>query len=184
MDLIDEPLPGVKLIRLQPHGDDRGRFTETYNKAKLAALGIEADFVQDNESVSVQPGTLRGLHLQLEPHAQGKLVRVLAGAVTDVAVDVRPGSPTYRQHCVVELSGADPTALWIPPGFAHGFCTTAPDTTLVYKVTALYAPESDRSIRWDDPDLGIDWPVDADTVVLSAKDAAAPALAELEGELP
>ncbi len=182
MKIANEPLPDVKLIELQPFGDDRGRFTETFNRSKLAALGVDHEFVQDNESQSAATGTIRGLHLQLPPHAQGKLVRVLAGSIIDVAVDVRPTSPTYRQHCSVELTGQDDLAFWIPPGFAHGFCTLEPDTTVAYKVTALYAPESDLSIRWDDPDIAIDWPLTG-TPTLSDKDAAAPTLRDVEGKL-
>ena len=183
MQTIDEPMPGVQLIQTQVFGDDRGSFTETFNRAKMAALGIDHEFLQDNESVSVQTGTVRGLHLQLAPHEQGKLVRVLHGSIFDVAVDLRATSSTYRQHCSVTLDASSGQVFWIPPGFGHGFCTLEPDTVVAYKVTSLYAPEADRSVRWDDPDLAIDWPVAANEVVLSAKDAAAPALAEIEGEL-
>jgi dTDP-4-dehydrorhamnose 3,5-epimerase len=181
--VIDEPLPDAKVIGLQPHGDDRGRFTETFNRAKLAPFGIDHEFVQDNESLSVHRHTIRGLHLQLEPHAQGKFVRVLTGSIVDVAVDIRPGSETYRQHCIVELSSADDLAFWIPPGFAHGFCTLEDNTTLAYKVTAPYEPTADRSIRWDDPDLAIGWPTSATDAVLSTKDASAPSFADIEQEL-
>ncbi len=183
MQLVDEPMEGVKLIELVPHGDDRGSFTETFNRATLAALGIDFEFVQDNESRSVHTGTIRGLHLQLPPHAQGKLVRVLAGSITDVAVDLRPDSPTYRQSCSVDLHGDDHLAFWIPAGFGHGFCTLEPDTVVAYKVTSLYAPEADRSVRWNDPDLAIDWPVAASDAVLSDKDANAPLLEAFEASL-
>lgn len=180
MLLVDEPMKGVKLIELIPHGDDRGSFTETFNRAKMAALGIDHEFVQDNESRSVRRGTVRGLHFQLPPHEQGKLVRVLQGAIADVAVDLRPSSRTYRQSCCVNLTGEDNFAFWVPPGFGHGFCTLVPDTLVAYKVTSLYVPDADRSIRWNDPDLAIDWPVAAADVVLSNKDARAPRLNEIE----
>ena len=183
MKLIDEPLPGVLLVQPTVHGDDRGTFVETFNRATMAGLGIDLEFVQDNQSTSVHRGTVRGLHLQLDPHAQGKLVRVLRGSILDVAVDLRPGSPSYAQHCSVPLDAAEGRMFWVPPGFAHGFCTLEPDTVVFYKCTALYAPTADRSVRWDDPRLGIDWPVDAAEAVLSAKDAAAPPLDELEPEL-
>ena len=183
VQLVDEPMQGVKLIELVPHADDRGSFTETFNRAKMAALGIDVEFVQDNESVSVHRGTIRGLHLQLPPHAQGKLVRVLRGSITDVAVDLRPASPTYRRSCRVDLRGDDHLAFWIPPGFGHGFCTLEADTVVAYKVTSLYAPDADRSLRWNDPDLAIAWPVGPGDAVLSDKDANAPLLSELEGAL-
>lgn len=183
MHVIDEPMPDTLLIELQVFGDDRGSFVETFNRAKMADLGIDHEFVQDNQSFSRPVGTVRGLHLQLAPHAQGKLVRVLTGAVMDIAVDVRPHSSTYEQSCSVELRGDDDLVFWIPPGFAHGFCTLEPDTTVVYKTTALYAPESDRSIHWLDPRLGIQWPIAETEATLSAKDAAAPRLDELEAEL-
>ena len=133
--------------------------------------------MQDNESFSALRGTVRGLHLQADPHAQGKLVRVLRGSVFDVAVDVRPSSPTFRQHATVELHEGDNRALWIPAGFAHGFCTLADETIVSYKVTDFYAPEAERSIRFDDPELAIAWPMEPDAAVLSDKDAAAPAFA-------
>lgn len=183
MQIVHRPMPDTAVIELQVFGDDRGSFCETYNEAKLAAVGINGHFRQDNQSVSTHAGTVRGLHLQLAPHEQGKLVRVLNGAIFDVALDLRPGSPTYMQHCSVELKAGDNLLFWIPPGFAHGFCTLEPDTVLGYKATALYAPAADRSVQWNDPRLGIDWPVDPTDAVLSAKDAAAPPLSAIEGEL-
>jgi dTDP-4-dehydrorhamnose 3,5-epimerase len=173
----------AQLIELQVFADDRGSFSETYNSAKFAALGITHEFVQDNESLSTGAGTVRGLHLQLPPYAQGKLVRAMQGSILDVAVDLRPNSPTYLQHATVTLRGEDQLVFWIPPGFAHGFCTLEPGTVVAYKTTALYAPDADRSIRFDDPRLGIDWPVDATAAILSDKDAAAPPLGEIEHEL-
>lgn len=174
---------GVQLLELRVHADERGSFVETFNRATMAGFGIDVEFVQDNQSTSVHPGTVRGLHLQLPPHAQGKLVRVLAGSILDVAVDVRPSSPTFTQHCSVELSSERPEIFWVPPGFAHGFATLEPDTVVAYKCTATYAPAADRSIRFDDPALGIDWPIGAGEAVLSDKDAAAPALADLVDDL-
>lgn len=183
MHLTTEPMPGVKLFGLRVFGDDRGSFTETFNRSVMADHGVDFEFVQDNQSMSVRSGTVRGLHLQLPPHGQGKLVRVLAGSILDVAVDVRPSSPTFGQHCSVELSGERPEVFWVPPGFAHGFATLEPDTVVAYKCTALYAPEADRSIRFDDPALGIDWPVTSEKAVLSDKDAAAPLLADVVDDL-
>lgn len=144
----------------------------------MAGFGIDLEFCQDNESFSSSSGTVRGLHLQVEPHAQGKLVRVLQGAIFDVAVDIRPDSPTFGQHTSVELGAGDNRAFWFPAGFAHGFCTLTENTVVAYKVTALYEPHAERSIRFDDPDLGIDWPVTANDAVLSDKDAAAFGLAD------
>ena len=181
MEITAAPLAGVLVIRPRRHADDRGAFTETYNRKALATLGIPDEFVQDNQSYSVRAGTIRGLHLQLEPHAQGKLVRVLRGRILDVAVDLRRASATFKQHFALELSASEGTQLWIPPGFAHGFCTLEPETEVLYKVTKYYEPTADRSIRWNDPELAIEWPVDAADVTLSKKDQAAPTLAEFQG---
>jgi dTDP-4-dehydrorhamnose 3,5-epimerase len=145
----------------------------------LAGLGADISFVQDNHSLSLQPGVVRGLHFQAPPHAQGKLVRVPRGAIFDVAVDIRAGSPTYGRHVAAVLSAANWCQLWIPIGFAHGFCTLEPGTEVLYKVTDYYAPDYDRGVRWNDPRLGIDWPVTAADAILSAKDARNPLLAEL-----
>ena len=183
MMVISEPMPGVKLFELREFGDYRGSFVETFNRSVMADFGVDVEFVQDNQSTSVRSGTVLGLHLQLPPHAQGKLVRVLAGSILDVAVDVRPSSPTFGAHCSVELSGARPEVFWVPPGFAHGFATLEPDTVVAYKCTVTYAPEADRSVRFDDPALGIDWPVASEAAVLSDKDAAAPLLADLVEDL-
>lgn len=183
MRVTSEPLPGAKVVETTPHGDERGSFTETYQRAKMAGIGIDEDFVQDNESVSAGVGTIRGLHMQVAPSTQGKLVRCTQGAILDVFVDLRADSPTHRQHASVALRGDDALLLWIPGGFAHGFCTLEADTVVTYKVTAPYDPEAERAIRWDDPELAIDWPVAADEAVLSSKDAAAPSLADIEGEL-
>jgi dTDP-4-dehydrorhamnose 3,5-epimerase len=183
MEMVSEPLDGV--LELQPtrHGDERGWFAETFRAERLAELGIPHDFVQENQSLSRSVGTVRGLHLQLAPFEQGKLVQVVQGAIFDVAVDVRPGSETFGRHASVRLDADRGNQLWIPPGFAHGFCTLTPEVRVLYKVTAYYSASSDRSIRWDDPAIGIDWPVARHRAVLSQKDANAPLLAELAEEL-
>lgn len=183
MELLHEPLPGVLELKARVFGDNRGSFSETFSRRTMAGFGVDLEFCQDNESSSSARGTVRGLHLQADPHAQGKLVRVLRGAIFDVAVDIRPDSPTFRQHATVELAEGDNRAFWIPAGFAHGFCTLADDTVVTYKVTDFYAPEAERSIRFDDPDLAIDWPVDSEAAVLSDKDAAAPSFATFIKEM-
>jgi len=174
------------VLKIEPkrHGDHRGFFAETYSRARYSALGIRHEFVQDNHSLSARVGTLRGLHFQAPPHAQAKLVRCGRGAIFDVAVDIRLDSPTFGQHISVELKEGDNRALWIPAGFAHGFCTLADETVVSYKATDFYSPDCERSIRFDDPDLGIDWPVDSADAVLSDKDAAAPSFAEFLQGLP
>lgn len=171
------PLAGAFVFTPPRFGDDRGWFCEHYNKQRLAGeTGLDVRFVQDNLSFSAREGTLRGLHYQAPPRAQGKLVSVITGAVTDFIVDIREGSPTYGQHLAVELSGETGVQLWVPPGFLHGFVTRTPDVHMLYKVTDYYSAEHDGSIAWDDPDLGIDWGVQ--DPVLSGKDAQAPRLAE------
>jgi dTDP-4-dehydrorhamnose 3,5-epimerase len=163
---IDGPL----ILRSKVFTDDRGSFMETYNeRAFAAATGIRIGFVQDNESIS-RKGVLRGLHFQLDPYAQGKLVRVTRGAALDVVVDIRPGSPTYGRHVKVRLDAVAKDMFWIPPGFAHGFLALEDDTVFAYKCTAYYHPAAERTIRWNDPDLAIDWG-HADPIV-SAKDRA------------
>jgi dTDP-4-dehydrorhamnose 3,5-epimerase len=159
--------------------DARGVFTETYSRRDFAAIGIPDEFVQDNQSMSVASGTVRGLHFQIQPHAQGKLVRVLRGRVLDVAVDLRAASPSFGQHVAAELSAENGLMMWVPPGFAHGFVTREPETEVAYKVTALYAPDCDRSLAWDDPALAIDWGLAPAEAVLSDKDRRAPRLADL-----
>jgi dTDP-4-dehydrorhamnose 3,5-epimerase len=169
----------IKLLVPQIHRDARGFFSETWSRRALEAAGIAAEFVQDNHSLSVEVGTLRGLHFQAPPHAQSKLLRVARGAVFDVAVDIRVGSPTYGQHVSVVLSAANRTQIWIPAGFAHGYCTLEPNTEVIYKVTDYYAPECDRGLQWDDAALGIGWPVDPANVRLSDKDRKQPTLREM-----
>ena len=177
MQIEDTPLGDVKLLTPRRHGDARGFFAETWNARTMAALGIDATFVQDNHSMSAQVGTLRGLHFQAPPHAQGKLVRCGRGRLFDVAVDIRRGSPTYGRWVGYELSFENGAMLWIPAGFAHGFATREPDTEICYKCTDFYAPEADGAVRWDS--CGIDWGLAGDPV-LSDKDAAAPALADFD----
>jgi dTDP-4-dehydrorhamnose 3,5-epimerase len=172
----------VKLVTPAIMRDARGFFSETYSRAALAEAGIDAEFVQDNQSLSRAAGVVRGLHYQLEPHAQGKLVRVVRGAIFDVAVDIRQGSPTFGQHVASLLSAENWSQLWVPAGFAHGFCTLEPDTEVIYKVTAYYAPQSDRGIAYDDPDLGIRWPVVPGQAVLSPKDQRHPRLRDLPAQ--
>lgn len=165
---------GLVLLRTKEFADARGVFMEAWSRRDFASLGVAEDFVQDNLSRSTQAGTIRGLHFQAPPHAQAKLVRVVRGRILDVAVDIRPESPTFRQHLTVELSAANGLQLYLPAGFAHGFCTLEPDTEVAYKTSAFYAPKHDRGIAWNDPELAIDWPVRADEAVLSDKDRRAP----------
>jgi dTDP-4-dehydrorhamnose 3,5-epimerase len=179
MEVIETLIPDVKLIRMRRHVDDRGFFSETYSARSLAAAGISTEFVQDNHSLSALAGTVRGLHFQIPPHAQAKLVRVVRGAVLDVAVDLRIGSPTFGRHVAATLSAAEWNMLFIPEGFAHGFCTLQPDTEVFYKASRHYEPTHDRGIAWDDPALGIDWPVAPSRAVVSAKDRALPPFAAI-----
>jgi dTDP-4-dehydrorhamnose 3,5-epimerase len=174
VQVVATDVPGVLLLEPKVHGDHRGFFLETFHADRYAAAGIGGPFVQDNWSRSVR-GTLRGLHFQ-EPHAQGKLVQVVRGAVFDVAVDVRRGSPAFGRWVGCELSEENKRQLWVPPGFAHGFVVLSEVADFFYKCTALYRPEAERSVAWNDPDLGIAWPVAAP--LLSPKDAAAPRLAQ------
>lgn len=169
----------VKIITPVRHEDARGFFAETYNKRALAEAGIEIDFVQDNHSFSRTRGTLRGLHFQCPPAAQTKLVRVVRGAILDVVVDCRIGSPTYGRHVMVEISAAAGNQILCPKGFAHGTLTLEPDTELIYKVDAHYAPDLDRGIRFDDPDLAIPWPLPDGELLLSDRDRALPNLRDL-----
>lgn len=173
-------LGGVVEIVAKKFEDERGFFSETYNRTAFGEAGIDLDFVQDNQSLSRHPGVIRGLHYQLPPHPQAKLVRVLRGSIFDVAVDIRKGSPTFSHWVGVLLSASMWNQLFVPVGFAHGFLTLEPDTEVAYKVSDRYAPECDRAIRYDDPDIAIDWPVGDAQVELSAKDKAAPALAAAE----
>ena len=168
-------IDGLLVFEPRVFDDERGAFFESFNLAKFReATGLDVDFVQDNQSIS-RRNVLRGLHYQTEPHAQGKLVRVARGAVWDVAVDIRPGSPRFGRWAAVELSAANRKQLWIPPGFAHGFLSLEDDTHFLYKVTDYWHGASERAIRWDDPVIRVEWPLQG-APVLSAKDAAAPLL--------
>ena len=179
--LIEETsLPGVKIITPQRYSDHRGFFSESWNARSLKEQGVEAEFVQDNHSLSLQVGTVRGLHFQAPPHAQAKLVRCGRGRLFDVAVDIRLGSPTYGQWVGVELSSDNGRQLFIPEGFLHGFVTREADTEIIYKCTDYYAVECDGAVRWNDLTIGIDWGVGAHEVVLSDKDAMAPLFEEFE----
>lgn len=180
LDVRPLGLEGVVEVLPPKFGDDRGFFSETYNVRTFGERGITATFVQDNHSFSAAAGVLRGLHYQLPPHAQAKLVRVVSGRIFDVAVDIRRDSPTFAKWVSVELSAEKWNQILIPVGFAHGFVTLEPNTEVVYKVSDYYAPECDRSIRFDDPQIGIDWPVDASELQLSAKDRSAPLLGDAE----
>ncbi|WP_152395458.1 dTDP-4-dehydrorhamnose 3,5-epimerase [Paenibacillus guangzhouensis] len=178
MNIIDTKLQGVRIIEPAVHGDHRGFFMESYNSAKFREYNMDYLFVQDNHSLSVEKGVLRGLHYQLNPKAQTKLVRVAAGAIYDVVVDIRRNSPTFGQWVGVHLSAENKRQLLVPQGFAHGFCTTEANTEVLYKVDALYSPEHDRGILWNDPALGIDWPVEQP--ILSDKDTKHPVLRDAD----
>ncbi len=179
MQIVSTALPEVKEIRPVRHRDPRGFFSEIFRQSILSEHGITVAFVQENHSLSTDRGVVRGLHFQAHPAAQAKLVRVVAGAVVDVAVDIRRGSPNYGRHVAVVLSAADGNQLFVPEGFAHGFCTLEPNTEVVYKVSSYYSPEHDRGVAWDDPALGIDWQVTATEAILSDKDRRHPMLSEL-----
>jgi len=173
MQIDQTGIPGLIVITPPRFGDERGFFSETWNREKLSAQGITLDFVQDNHSLSAQVGTVRGLHFQNPPRAQAKLVRCGRGLLFDVAVDIRKGSPTYGKWFGIELSFENGKQLLIPAGFAHGFVTRAPETEIIYKCSEGYAPETEGALRWDDPDIGVDWGLDDTAPILSAKDAAA-----------
>ncbi len=171
-------IPGLILIEPRAFADDRGFFMETYKRSEFAVNGIDLPFVQDNHSYSTK-GVIRGLHYQLAPHAQGKLVRVIGGSIWDVAVDLRPGSATYKHWLGVELSEDNKRMFWIPPGFAHGFLCLSDSVHLLYKCTGEYNKEAEGGVRWDDPALGIDWPIPAGVMPgVSAKDDALPPLSQ------
>ena len=178
MKIEPQAIADVLLITPQRFGDARGFFSETFRRSALAEAGFDRDFVQDNHSLSEKRGTVRGLHFQLEPQAQDKLLRVTQGAILDVAVDIRPGSPTYGRHVAVELSAGNWAQLLVPRGFAHGFQTLTEGAEVLYKVTDYYAPERERGLLWSDPELGIAWPIAAEEAVVNARDAAWPTLAE------
>ena len=179
MEFVPQAVNGVLVIELKALGDERGYFVETFRQDKLEdALGYKVNFVQDNESKSSK-GVLRGLHFQLAPYAQSKLVRVIEGAVLDVAVDIREGSPSFGQHVAVELSGVNKKQMFIPRGFAHGFVVLTDTATFAYKVDNYYSPECDRGLAFDDVDVNIDWQLTKQQLLLSDKDTQQPRLAEL-----
>lgn len=180
MKILETDIPGVLVIEPDVFEDERGFFMETYRKERYAEVGLP-EFIQDNLSFSKDAGTLRGLHYQAAPYAQGKLVSVLQGEVFDVAVDIRRDSPTFGRHVAVTLSEENKRQFYIPPGFAHAFQTTRPNTLFAYKCTNIYSREHDRGILWSDPGLGIDWPI-TDSVILSEKDTVHPTLASLESD--
>ncbi|HBU12678.1 MAG TPA: dTDP-4-dehydrorhamnose 3,5-epimerase [Clostridiales bacterium] len=174
MDGYTTDIDGLMIVKPDVHGDSRGWFMESYSKPKFKELGIDCDFVQDNHSYSAKKGVLRGLHFQLAPMGQCKLIRCTRGAIRDVAADLRPGSPTYREWVSVELSAENKAMFFIPVGFAHGFVTLTDDVEIQYKVDTIYSPAHDRSIRYNDPDIGVDWGIE--DPVLSDKDRNAPLL--------
>lgn len=180
MEITQTDLPGVLILTPRRFADARGFFSESWNQRVMEEAGIEITFVQDNHSLSRDVGTVRGLHFQSPPHAQAKLVRCGRGALYDVAVDVRRGSPSYGEWVGVELSADNGRQLLIPAGFLHGFVTRGPDTEVIYKCSDFYAPECDGAVRFDDPDLGIDWGIEASAAVLSDKDRAAQSFAAFD----
>ncbi|HEX3862306.1 MAG TPA: dTDP-4-dehydrorhamnose 3,5-epimerase [Stellaceae bacterium] len=179
MQIISTAIPDVKEIRPVRHRDARGFFSEIFREAVLREHGIDVPFVQENHSLSVEQGVVRGLHFQIPPAGQAKLVRCAAGSILDVAVDIRQGSPTFGKHVAVTLTADDGNQLFVPEGFAHGFCTLEPDTEVVYKVSSYYSGPHDAGMLWNDPLLGIEWPVKHSEAVLSDKDTRQPRLADL-----
>ena len=177
-------IPDVVLLTPPRFGDARGFFSETYNAARLAEAGIALPFVQDNQSLSRQRGVVRGLHCQVAPFVQGKLVRCIRGAIWDVAVDARSGSPSYGRWVAAELSAENWSQLWVPPGFLHGFCTLEPDTEVLYKVTAPYDKASERAVLWNTSDLALPWPIAPGEAVLSDKDRELPGFDAAAGWFP
>src|SRR6516162_7220065 len=179
MRILETDIAGIKLIKPVRHVDTRGFFSEVFKENVLRQNGIDIQFVQDNHSLSINKGVVRGLHFQIPPFAQAKLLRVTAGAIFDVAIDIRWDSPSFGGHVAVILSAADWNQIFIPEGFAHGYCTLEPDTEVIYKVNAYYSPKHDRGLLWNDPALGIAWPVSADEAVVSDRDRTHPVLSHL-----
>jgi dTDP-4-dehydrorhamnose 3,5-epimerase len=178
MEIVAARIPAVRILTPRLHRDERGAFAETYREDKAAAAGLELRWVQENHSMSLRRGTLRGLHFQKPPHAQDKLVRVLRGAIQDVAVDIRAGSPTYGEHVSVVLSAENQRQIYVPKGFLHGFVTLEDNVEVVYKVSDYYSPETDAGVVWNDADIGVAWDL-AGAPILSDKDARLPRLSEL-----
>jgi len=179
MELLKTALPGVLVLRPERFADERGFFSETFRHSWMQEAGLPTSWVQDNHSLSAAPGTVRGLHFQVPPRAQDKLVRVTRGSVLDVAVDLRRGSATFGRHVAVTLSAANWQQLLVPQGFAHGFCTLEPETEVLYKVSDYYSPEHDCGLLWSDPALGIEWPVAEEAALVSERDRRHPRLASL-----
>jgi dTDP-4-dehydrorhamnose 3,5-epimerase len=179
MQVTETDIADVKILKPIRHGDERGFFSEVFKESVLQQHGIDVHFVQDNHSLSASRGVMRGLHFQIPPFAQAKLLRVTAGSVFDVAVDIRWGSPSFGRHVAVVLSAIEWNQIFIPEGFAHGFCTLEPATEVVYKVNSYYSAEHDRGLLWNDPSLGIAWPSEASNTILSDKDRMHPVLADL-----
>lgn len=184
MNIVQTAIPGVVIVEPTRHGDERGLFVETFKASELAKAGVGVSFVQDNLARSSAKGVVRGLHFQKPPFAQDKLLRASRGAILDVAVDIRSGSPTYGRAVAVELSAENWKQLFVPAGFAHGYCTLTPDTEVIYKVSGLYSPESEGGLLWNDPALGIDWPIAEAHATLNARDRGWPTLAELTAQGP
>ena len=180
MQVIETAIPDVKVLVPKQFKDHRGFFSEVYSRKALAAAGVDREFIQDNHSLSVEKGVLRGLHYQLPPAAQDKLVRVVRGAILDVAVDIRRASPTFGKHVAVEISADNWRQIFVPVGFAHGFVTLEPNTEVLYKVTAPYSPEHERGVKWNDPALGINWGVTEGQAILSGRDQTHPPLASVQ----
>jgi dTDP-4-dehydrorhamnose 3,5-epimerase len=170
MECVETDLPGVKLITPKKFGDHRGFFSEVYKRGVLSGCGVGMEFVQDNHSLSAEKGVVRVLHYQLPPKAQDKLIRVIRGAILDVAVDIRRGSPTFGKWTAMELSALNWRQLFVPIGFAHGFVTLEPNTEVIYKVSDYYSPEHERGVAWDDPDLSVAWGIEASAAILSDRD--------------
>lgn len=176
MEIARTNIPDVLIVHPRKHSDHRGFFSEVFKSDELSRHGVDLNWVQDNHSYSVTRGVVRGLHFQLNPHAQAKLIRVVRGAIFDVVVDLRRQSPTFGRHVAVELSADNWAQVLVPEGFAHGFCTLTDHTEVLYKVTAPHAPAHEGGIAWNDPDLGIAWPVTQDQAILTERDKAWPAL--------
>jgi dTDP-4-dehydrorhamnose 3,5-epimerase len=179
MQVLETAIADIKLLKPVRHVDSRGFFSEVFKENLLREHGIEIHFVQDNHSLSASKGVVRGLHFQIAPFAQAKLLRVTAGSIFDVAVDIRWGSPSFGRHVAAVLSSSNWNQIFIPEGFAHGYCTLEPDTEVIYKVSAYYSPEHDRGLLWNDPALGIAWPVSANQTLMSEKDRTHPVLSHL-----
>jgi dTDP-4-dehydrorhamnose 3,5-epimerase len=180
VEVEDTAIAAVKIVTPKKHGDARGFFSEVYNKSTFHAAGFDFDFVQDNHAFSAAVGTLRGLHFQTPPFAQAKLVRVARGRIFDVAVDIRRSSPTFGKYVAAELSAENWRQMLVPVGFAHGYVTLEPDTEVLYKTTAVYSPANDRGVAWDDPDIGVAWPLPPRRVMLSDRDRRLPRLKDAQ----